>query len=84
MTPTIKITLEKWGNSMAIRAPKNVAEEAGLQGKYCVDIEVREGTLVVRPYLRRFYRLENLLKRITPCNLHRELDFGEPVGREAL
>jgi hypothetical protein len=32
---------------------------------------------------RHVYRLEDLLKRITPRNLHRELDFGGPVGREA-
>ena len=67
---------------MAIRVPTRVAEEAGLQEKYCVDIEVREGTLVVRPYLRRVYRLEDLLKCITPRNVHREVDFGGPVGRE--
>ncbi|NOT23719.1 MAG: hypothetical protein HOP22_13500 [Nitrospiraceae bacterium] len=29
-------------------------------------------------------RLEDLLKRVTPRNLHRELDFGQPVDREAL
>ena len=49
-----------------------------------LDIEVRKGTLVLKPHLRRVYRLEDLVKRITPRNLHKELDFGGPVGREAL
>jgi antitoxin MazE len=40
--------------------------------------------LVVRPHLRRVYRLEDLLKRITPRNVHDEVDFGGLVGREAL
>jgi antitoxin MazE len=80
----MKTTAQKWGNSLAIRVPKRVAEEAGLREKDSVDIEVREGTLVVRPHLRRVYRLEDLLKRITPKNIHHELDFGGPVGREAL
>jgi antitoxin MazE len=69
------------GNSLAIRVPKRVAEEAGLREKDAVEIEVRKGTLLVRPHLRRAYRLEDLLKRITPRNVHEEVDFREPVGR---
>lgn len=69
---------------MAIRVPKRIADEAGLREKDVVEIEVRKGALVVRPHLRRVYRLEDLLKRITPRNTHDEFDFGEPVGREAL
>jgi antitoxin MazE len=80
----MKTTAQKWGNSLAIRVPKRVAEEAGLREKDSVEIEVHEGTLVVRPQLRRVYRLEDLLKRITPRNVHNEIDFGSPVGREAL
>jgi len=80
----MKTTARKWGNSLAIRVPKRVAEEAGLREKDSVEIEVHEGTLVVRPHLRRVYRLEDLLKRITPRNVHDGVDFGEPVGREAL
>ena len=32
---------------------------------------------------RHVYRLEDLLNRITPPNVHRELDFCRSVGREA-
>ena len=49
-----------------------------------LDIEVRKGTLVLRPHLRRVYRLDDLIKRMIPRNVHKELDFGGPVGREAL
>jgi antitoxin MazE len=80
----MKTTARKWGNSLAIRVPKRVAEETGLREKDAVDIEVHEGTLVVRPHLRRVYRLKDLLKRITSGNIHREADFGGSVGREAL
>ena len=74
----------KMGQQLGHPSTQGVAEEAGLREKDPVDIEVREGTLVVRPHLRRVYRLEDLVKRITPRNVHHELDFGEPVGREAL
>jgi len=80
----MKTIAQKWGNSLAIRVPKRVAEEAGLREKDAVEIEVREGALVVRPHLRRVYRLEDLLKHITPRNVHEEADFGAPIGREAL
>jgi antitoxin component of MazEF toxin-antitoxin module len=43
-----------------------------------------EGTPIIRPYRRRVYRLKDLLKRITLWNVHRKVDFGKPVGREAL
>lgn len=80
----MKTTAQMWGNSLAVRVPKNVAQQAGLRAKDDLEIEVRKGALVLRPYLRRVYRLEDLVKRITPRNVHEEFDFGEPVGREAL
>ena len=80
----MKTTAQKWGNNLATRAPKSTAQQAGLKAKDELDIEVRKETLVLRSHLRRVYRLKNLVKRITPRNLHEELDFGRPVGREAL
>lgn len=80
----MKTTAQKWGNSLAIRVPKRVAEEAGLREKDAVEIEVRKGTLVVRPHLRRVYRLEDLLKRITSRNVHEGIEVSGPVGREVL
>lgn len=49
-----------------------------------VDIEAREKVLVLSPHVRRAYRLEDLVKRMTPRNVPKELDFGGPMGREAL
>lgn len=80
----MKTTAQMWGNSLAVRVPKSVAHQAGLRAKDDLEIEVRKGALVLRPYLRRVYRLEDLVKRITPRNVHDEFDFGGPVGREAL
>jgi antitoxin MazE len=80
----MKTTAQKWGNSLAIRVPKSIAQQAGLKVKDDLDIEVRKGTLVLKPRLRRVYRLEDLVKRMTPRNVHTEIDFGRPVGREAL
>lgn len=80
----LKTTAQKWGNSLAIRVPKSIALQAGLKVKDALDIEVRKGVVVLRPHLRRVYTLEDLVKRMTPRNMHKELDFSGPVGREAL
>lgn len=80
----MKTTAQKWGHSLVIRVSKQRAEKAGLREKDAVEIEVRKGELVVRPHFRQIYCLEDLLKRITPRNVHEEVDFGGPVGREAL
>jgi antitoxin MazE len=80
----MKTTAQKWGNSLAIRVPKSIALQAGLKVKDDLDIEVRKGALVLSPHVRRAYRLEDLTQRITPRNVHNELAFGRPMGREAL
>ena len=48
-----------------------------------LNIEVQEGALALKPHLHRIYRLEDLLKRMTPRNMHEAIEFGGPVGREA-
>ncbi len=80
----MKTTVAKWGNSIAIRLPKPIVDQAGLIEKDDIDIEVLKGTIVLTPRTRRAYRLDDLLKEITPQNIHPEVDFGEPIGREAL
>ena len=79
----MKTTAQKWGNSLAIRVPKSVASQVGLKPKDNLEIDVQEGNVVLRPHLRRVYRLEDLVKRITPKNVHDEIDTGGPSGREA-
>ena len=78
----MKTTAQKWGNSLAIRVPKSVAVQLGLKAQDDLDIEVRDGNVLLKPHLQRVYRLEDLVKRISPKNVHGEIDTGTPVGRE--
>jgi len=78
----MKTTAQKWGNSLAIRVPKSVAVQVGLKAQDDLDIEVQDGNVVLKPHLRRVYHLEDLVKRISPKNVHGEIDTGTPVGRE--
>lgn len=63
---------------------KHITNQAGIKVKNDLDIEMRKGSLVLSLHLRRAYRLEDLTQRITPRNVHKELAFGRPMGREAL
>ena len=77
--------IQKWGNSQGLRLTKNVLEDAGLGVGDEVDIEVRDGIIVVAPAMniRRRYRLEDLVAQIPKNHRAREVDWGEPVGKEA-
>ncbi len=78
----MKTTAQKWGNSLAVRVPKSVATQVGLNEKDSLEIEVQDGNVVLKPHVRRAYRLDDLVKGITPQNKHSEVDTGTSVGRE--
>ncbi len=79
----MKTTAQKWGNSLAIRVPKIVAVQVGLKAQDDLDIEVQDGNVLLKPHIRRVYRLEDLVKQRTPKNVHGEIETGIPVGRES-
>jgi antitoxin MazE len=77
-----KSQLAKWGNSLAVRLPRQIVETARLQEGDPLSLSVgKDGAVVMRP-ARRKYRLEELVSRITPRNRHDETDWGGPVGEE--
>ena len=78
----MKTTAQKWGNSLAIRVPKSVAAQVGLKAHDDLEIEVQDGNVVLKPHLRRVYRLEDLVKQINPKNVHHEIDTDTRVGHE--
>jgi len=74
--------IQRWGNSLGLRIPRSFAKEAGVEAGSQVDLSVRDGDLIVRASKRRTYRLSELLEKVTAENLHREVDTGNPIGRE--
>ena len=73
---------QKWGNSLAVRIPKFIAQQAGVNADDELDIDVEGEIIRLRPR-RRQPALAELLERVTPANLHGETDFGSPRRREA-
>ena len=74
--------IQKWGNSLGLRIPKSFAEEAGVEAGSEVGLTVEDGQVIVTPLRRPKYRLRDLLCKVTPSNLHAEIDTGGRVGRE--
>lgn len=75
-------TVAKWGNSLAVRIPQNLAKEIHLAEGAQIDLSVVNGTLVMKPRIRKRYSLDELINEITPENLHGEIDGGIAVGNE--
>jgi antitoxin MazE len=80
----MKVQVQKWGNSLAVRIPKPFAADVDVREGSELDLKVSEGRLVATPVRRGRSSLRELLSRVTSKNLHDEVDFGPPVGREAL
>lgn len=77
-------TIQKWGNSLAIRIPQALAGQLEVEAGATVELQVREGELVVRPVRSKKLSLGELLKNCRPSQLHGETDFGADVGREVV
>ena len=71
----------KWGNSLALRIPKGLADEAGLKEGGKVEMTLNEGRLVIKPS-SRIYSLDELTRGITEENLHQVTSWGKPEGNE--
>jgi antitoxin MazE len=80
----MRVIVKKWGNSASIRIPATVLKAAGIDIDDPVDVREEHGRIVVEPLQPASYDLADLLRKITADNLHEEVDFGPPVGRERL
>jgi antitoxin MazE len=78
----MQTTIQKWGNSLAVRIPKAFVKEAHVAYGTTVDLSVDDGKIIINPHTEPKYRLEDLLKGVTKQNLHPEVETGQDVGRE--
>jgi antitoxin MazE len=78
----MRTAVKKWGNSASVRIPAAVMQAAHLDLDEPVDVREESGRIVIEPVRRKEYDLAELVKGITRGNLHEEIDFGGPVGKE--
>lgn len=79
----ITTKVSRWGHSLGIRLPKNIAEEAGLNLETLLEIQSLEGgKILLSRTSPKEETLDELLSRVTPENIHHEIDFGPARGHE--
>lgn len=76
--------IQKWGNSQGLRLTKNLLADAQLEVGDEVDINVKDGIMIVTPVkrIRGRHNLKDLVAGIPENYQTDEVDWGEPVGKE--
>jgi antitoxin MazE len=73
----------KWGNSLAVRIPKPVAEQAGVREGDAIVIAAGAGEISLRRK-QRTPTLKELVAQITPENRYGEISAGPERGKESV
>jgi antitoxin MazE len=80
-----QVTVGKWGKNLAIRFPSEIAKTARLSDGDRVEIEARDGNIVIRHAVPHF-TLKELFKGKSPKEWRAAyagaFDWGPDVGRE--
>ena len=79
----MKLKVQKWGNSLALRIPKALAIQANVASGSTVEMSVSNGELKIKPVKDQDYSLDELLSGITTENIHDEVSTGIPHGKES-
>lgn len=80
----MRAVVRKRGNSASIRIPSAVLAAAKIEIDDPVDIRAERGRIVIEPLRSTSCDLADMVKQITRDNLHDEIDFGRPAGKEHL
>lgn len=71
-------TIQKWGNSLALRIPMSYAKNIHIHQGSAVDMILIKNKIEIRPksHAKKKYVLSEMVKRITKDNVHAEGDWG--------
>jgi antitoxin MazE len=78
----VKVQVTRWGNSLGVRIPKDIASRIGLAEGSRVEVEAIEDDRIVISLTRPRYKLDELLRGMTPEAMREAFDWGPDVGRE--
>ncbi len=78
----MKSTVQKWGNSLAIRIPKSFAKEINLSQGAEIDLVLFDNKIQIKPIKKKKLALDDLLCQVTEENIHKVVDTGTAVGKE--
>lgn len=79
-----QVIVKKWGNSPSVRLPAAIVRAASLNVDDVVELSVEDGKITIVPVKTKEYSLDALMSGVTADNIHEEISFGGPVGKELL
>ncbi|MED3648670.1 AbrB/MazE/SpoVT family DNA-binding domain-containing protein [Halalkalibacterium halodurans] len=77
-------TVQKWGNSLAIRIPNQFAKTLGIKNGSEIELQLLDEKMVVKPVKPKPTLDDLLAKAKDKTNPHLDYDFGEPEGKELI
>ncbi|MHB1202171.1 MAG: AbrB/MazE/SpoVT family DNA-binding domain-containing protein [Acidithiobacillus sp.] len=80
----MRVIVRKWGNGASIRILTGIMESAHLCLDDPVDIREEGGRIIIESIGINECDLAQPLAGMTPENLHAEVDFAVPAGKELL
>jgi antitoxin MazE len=75
------VRIARWGNSLGVRIPKQIAERIGLREGVPVEVAAEVDRIVITRARPR-YLLSELLQGMTPEAMQEAFDWGPDKGRE--
>ena len=78
----METTIRKWGNSLAVRVPRSIAQKLALKAGSAVAMRQEKRTIIIQVAPKTRKSIKELIAMISPENIHEEVDWGEPVGKE--
>jgi len=78
----IETKIKKWGNSLAVRLPLELADQMFLREDSLVELSLGNHQLSIKLVAKKGGRLEELVSKINNHNSQAVVDWGRPVGRE--
>ena len=76
----MEAVVKKWGNSLGIRIPNQIAKVLSLKDGSFVDIKDKQNEIVIKPIQKS--NLAEMLSLINEQNIHEEIRTAGPVGKE--
>ena len=71
--------ISKWGSSLAVRIPKAIAEEWSVEEGTQIELTRDAQGVNLR---KRKYNLDEMIASLKGADLHPEIDWGPPRGKE--
>lgn len=76
--------VKKWGNSLAIRLPKEAVDSLNIKdgSQIAIHTDIKKHLLKIIPKERKALTFDEMVKRINKNNIHELIDWGVPRGGE--